>query len=111
MIMFKYSSKVNVANPKSNSLRAGIPKEIVKVLGIGAGDIIEWNVDVVNNDEFRIIVKKKEQTFIFFLKLKKVRILQNKLGKSTKAFAKGLFLPFTLNKSFKYDFKLLEQFI
>ena len=60
MIMFKYSSKVNVANPKSNSLRAGIPKEIVKVLGIDAGDIIEWNVDVVNNDEFRIIVKKKE---------------------------------------------------
>ena len=60
MIMFKYSSKVNVANLKSNSLRAGIPKEIVKVLDIDAGDIIEWNVDVINNNEFRIIVKKKE---------------------------------------------------
>lgn len=59
MIMFKYSSKVNVANPKSNSLRAGIPKEIVKILDLNAGDKIEWNVEVVNNNEFKIIVNKK----------------------------------------------------
>lgn len=59
--MFKYNSKINVANPKSNSLRAGIPKEIVKLLSVKAGDSLEWTVDVINNDEFIIRVSKKEE--------------------------------------------------
>ena len=58
--MFKYKSKVGIANPNSNSLRVGVPKEIVKLLEISAGDSIEWNVDV-NNNEFTIITSKAKE--------------------------------------------------
>lgn len=58
--MFKYKSKINFSNPKSNSLRVGIPKEIVKLLDVSAGDSAEWNVDIGNNKEITIIVKKAE---------------------------------------------------
>lgn len=60
MIMFKYKSKINIANPKSNSLRVGMPKEIVKLLEVEAGDSAVWNVDVTN-DKFTIIVTKAEK--------------------------------------------------
>lgn len=59
--MFKYNSKINVANPKSNSLRAGIPKEIVKLLEVEAGDTMEWIVEAISKDEFIIKVAKKEE--------------------------------------------------
>lgn len=59
MIMFKYKSKVGIANPNSNSLRVGVPKEIVKLLEVSAGDSIEWEVDVTNN-EISISVSKAE---------------------------------------------------
>lgn len=58
--MFKYKSKINFSNPKSNSLRAGIPKEIVKLLELSAGDTAEWNVDIGDDKEISIIVKKAE---------------------------------------------------
>lgn len=58
--MFKYNTKVNNANPNSNSLRTTIPKEVTKILDISTGDTLEWDIDVINNNEFRIIVKKKE---------------------------------------------------
>ena len=57
--MFKYKSKVGIANPNSNSLRVGVPKEVVKVLELSQGDSVEWNVDVTNN-EISVIVKKAE---------------------------------------------------
>lgn len=55
--MFKYKSKVGIANPKSNSLRVGLPKEIVQLLDIRAGDSLEWDVDVTEN-EITIIASK-----------------------------------------------------
>lgn len=59
--MFKYNTKVNSANLNSKTLRASIPKEIVKLLELQAGDSIEWNVDIINNKEFQIIINKKEK--------------------------------------------------
>lgn len=57
--MFKYKSKIGIANPKSNSLRVGLPKEIVQLLNVRAGDEIEWNVDVTN-ENITIIATKSE---------------------------------------------------
>lgn len=57
--MFKYKSKIGIANPKSNSLRVGLPKEIVQLLNVSAGDEIEWNVDVTN-ENITIIATKSE---------------------------------------------------
>ena len=59
--MFKYNTKVNSANLNSKTLRASIPKEIVKLLELQAGDSIEWNVSKINNKEFQIIINKKEK--------------------------------------------------
>lgn len=58
--MFKYNTKVNSANPNSNSLRTTIPKAVTKLLDIDVGDLVEWEIDVINNDEFVVRVKKKE---------------------------------------------------
>lgn len=59
MIMFNYTSKINYANPKSKSLRVGLPKEIVKVLNVQAGDKMDWKVDITDG-EISVIVKKLE---------------------------------------------------
>ncbi|MEF2642237.1 MAG: AbrB/MazE/SpoVT family DNA-binding domain-containing protein [Clostridia bacterium] len=59
MIMFKYTSKIGVANPKSNSLRVGLPKEIVQLLDVSSGDTLEWGVDVTN-DKVTIIASKSK---------------------------------------------------
>lgn len=55
--MFKYKSKVGIANPNSNSLRVGVPKEIVKILELKVGDSVEWDVDVTDN-EITVIASK-----------------------------------------------------
>jgi antitoxin component of MazEF toxin-antitoxin module len=60
MIMFKYNTKATNAHPNSKSLRSTIPKEIVELLDLHHGDTVQWNVDVISNDEFKIIVKKKK---------------------------------------------------
>ncbi len=57
--MFNYTSKINYANPKSKSLRVGLPKEIVKVLDVQAGDKMDWKVDITDG-EISVIVKKLE---------------------------------------------------
>lgn len=57
--MFNYTSKINYANPKSNSLRVGLPKEIVKILDVKAGDKMDWIVDVTDG-EITVIAKKLE---------------------------------------------------
>jgi len=57
--MFNYTSKINYANPKSKSLRVGLPKEIVKVLNVQAGDKMDWKVDITDG-EISVIVKKLE---------------------------------------------------
>ena len=53
--MNKYVTKVNYANPQYNSLRCGIPKEIVESLNIEAGDSIKWTKE--ENEKGKIIVK------------------------------------------------------
>lgn len=57
--MFNYTSKINYANPKTNSLRVGVPKEIVKLLNIKAGDVMDWQVDVTDG-EISVIARKLE---------------------------------------------------
>lgn len=59
MIMFNYTSKINYANPKTNSLRVGLPKEIVKILNIEAGDTMDWQVEV-NDGKVSVTAKKLE---------------------------------------------------
>lgn len=61
MIMFKYNTKVNPANPNSKSLRTTVPKEIVEILNLEQGDTVQWQVDVESKDEFKIIVTKKKE--------------------------------------------------
>ena len=62
MIMFRYNTKVNPANPNSKSLRTTVPKEIVEILDLEQGDTVQWQVDVINNSEFNIIVTKKKES-------------------------------------------------
>ena len=57
MKMFENTSKINYANPNTKSLKAGIPKEIVKILEVSPGDKMKWSVDVDNN-KIRVIVSK-----------------------------------------------------
>ena len=57
--MFNYTSKIHYANPRSKSLRVGLPKEIVKVLDIEPGDTMDWEVDVTDN-KVTVIAKKLE---------------------------------------------------
>ena len=57
--MFNYTSKIHYANPRSKSLRVGLPKEIVKVLDIEPGDTMDWEVDVADN-KVTVIAKKLE---------------------------------------------------
>ena len=52
--MFNYTSKINYANPKSKSLRVGLPKEIVKVLDVEAGDKMDWKVDVTDGKIYMV---------------------------------------------------------
>ena len=58
MIMFKFLTKVNKANSKSKTLRTSIPKEIVNSLELSHGDDLIWNIEVVNNNEFKIVITK-----------------------------------------------------
>ena len=58
--MFKYKSKVGVANPKSNSLRNGMPKQVAQFLGVEAGDTILWIVEVEDSENVTITVKKSD---------------------------------------------------
>jgi antitoxin component of MazEF toxin-antitoxin module len=60
--MFKYKSKINLANTSSKALRVGLPKEIVQILEVNAGDSIEWNVDVDDDKTVRIIAGKASES-------------------------------------------------
>ena len=59
--MFKYNTKATNAHPNSKSLRATIPKEIVELLDLHHGDTVQWQVDMVTTEEFKIIVTKKKE--------------------------------------------------
>ena len=57
--MFKYGTKINSANSTSKSMRTSVPKEIAKLLELEIGDTMEWNVEVINPNEYKIFVTKK----------------------------------------------------
>lgn len=57
--MFNYTSKINYANPRTKSMKVGLPKEIVKVLGVEPGDTMDWQVDITDG-EIKVIAKKLE---------------------------------------------------
>lgn len=59
--MFKYNTKVHKANSKSITLKSSIPKEIANILELEHGDDLTWNVEVINPEEFRVVVTKKKQ--------------------------------------------------
>ena len=56
--MFKYKRKIGIGNLNSRSLRVNIPKEIVDILSVNAGDSIEYKVDIGDNKEVTIIFDK-----------------------------------------------------
>jgi len=56
--MFKYKRKIGIGNLHSRSLRVNIPKEIVDILSVDAGDSIEYKVDIGDNKEVTIIFDK-----------------------------------------------------
>ena len=58
--MFKYNTKTHKANSNSVTLKSSIPKEITELLDVKEGDFVTWNVEVIDNNEFRIVVTKKE---------------------------------------------------
>jgi len=52
-------SKVSMARPNSKSLRATIPEGIVAFLELKAGDRLDWKMDI-NEDGQRIVVVRKQ---------------------------------------------------
>ena len=58
--MLKRKTKVNWSNSKKSSLRTGLPIDISKLLKVEAGDTIEWDVIIENNNEIKVTVKKAE---------------------------------------------------
>lgn len=56
--MLELVSSVNLHNQNSNSLKATIPRELVKILDLKDKDHLLWNV-ATKNDELVITVTKK----------------------------------------------------
>ena len=56
--MFTYYTNINKANKAAKTLKATIPKEITDLLKVNACDKLQWDVDVVDNETFNIIVRK-----------------------------------------------------
>lgn len=52
------TTKIDSPNPKSKSLRAYIPREVVRFLNIKKGDELLWLVEAEDN-EFKISLEKK----------------------------------------------------
>lgn len=56
MIVLGERTILTKATPKSNSLRTTVPIFIVKQFGLGEGDMLDWEIGVVDG-ELSIIVK------------------------------------------------------
>lgn len=56
--MFTYYTNINKANKTTKTLKATIPKEITELLKVNAGDKLQWNVDVQDDETYNIIVQK-----------------------------------------------------
>lgn len=53
-------SKVSIARPNSKSLRATIPEGIVAFLELKAGEKLDWKMDIGENGERIVIVRKSK---------------------------------------------------
>jgi len=53
-------SKISIAKTGTTSLRTTVPEGIVAYLDLKAGEILEWNMEVVNNG--KVVVVKKVST-------------------------------------------------
>ena len=58
MAIIRTQTKITPAKSDSISLRSTVPKEIVQVLDLKKGDIIEWTVEIEDNKP-RVVVFKK----------------------------------------------------
>lgn len=61
MIMFKFKSKIGFANPKSKSLKVGLPKQIAEFLEVAPGDTMEWIVETAEDNSIKIVVSKHKE--------------------------------------------------
>jgi antitoxin component of MazEF toxin-antitoxin module len=59
IISLREITKLTKANTRSNSLRATIPNNIVKELGLQESDFIEWDVFEDKNEKYAKIKKIK----------------------------------------------------
>lgn len=59
MIILRNKSKINPANNTSKSVRTSIPLPIAQILEVGAGDSLEWIVDIKDNN-ITVTVEKVE---------------------------------------------------
>jgi len=55
--MMPLKSTVNIADKKSGSLRAVIPKEICEELGLQPGDVLAW--DIEERDGRKVAILRK----------------------------------------------------
>ena len=96
----------------AGSMITVVPAPIVKLLNFESGDELEWEVNI-SEDTAEIILKKNpDWKNLYFFGIKKSSyIIEWFKNFRQKPSLKLLKLHITLHKSFKYDFKLLEQFI
>ena len=59
IISLREITKLTKANTQSNSLRATIPNNIVKELGLQESDFIEWDIFEEGNEQYAKIKKLK----------------------------------------------------
>jgi len=53
------ASKVSIARPGTQSLRATIPEGIVAFLELKEGDKLEWKMEIINGERVSFVRKKK----------------------------------------------------
>jgi len=53
-------STLTKASPKSESLRATVPKAIVSFLKLNEGDTIEWEMEMKDGDRIAIVIPLKK---------------------------------------------------
>jgi len=53
-------STLTKASPKSESLRATVPKAIVSFLKLSEGDTIEWEMEIKDGDRIATVIPLKK---------------------------------------------------
>ena len=55
------ASKVSIARPGTQSLRATVPEGIVAFLELKEGDKLEWRMEIINNERIAMVRKAKNK--------------------------------------------------